>query len=206
MPPPRKTNFDIHCKAFILCVPSGRAGVSPCVLKLLAPSPLLRRIVTLVEHDNPLNILVMLGYRSVKPSHTPRHRRSLSPRNFAYDVTPVTSSDVFAVGHRVPQSTGDASHRRLHGAAVPITVRGVDVHHHSVDSARCAHGVLRAKAFWQECCTWHRVYPIPQTPSLCLQIFRVTPDQFVVLRCISSAYINVKGYRCAGNARTSTEV
>lgn len=50
---------------------------------------------------------------------------------------------VRAAHNRVPESSKDACHGRLHGAALPLAVRVLDVHYHLLDSSGRAHGVLR---------------------------------------------------------------
>lgn len=47
-----------------------------------------------------------------------------------------------AADHRVLEPAQNAGDRRLHGATLPLAVRGIDVHHQHVDCPCRAHGVL----------------------------------------------------------------
>lgn len=58
--------------------------------------------------------------------------------------TYVRGDIVFAVRHRVPEPTADASDCRIHGATVPVAVRGVDGYHQRLDSASRAPRLLKS--------------------------------------------------------------
>lgn len=52
-----------------------------------------------------------------------------------------------AADHRVLEPAQNAGDCRLHGATLPLAVRGIDVHHQHVDSPCRAHGVLSVSTF-----------------------------------------------------------
>lgn len=58
-------------------------------------------------------------------------------------IRPAARNVSLAVCHRVPEPTGDASDCWLHGAPLPLAVRGFDYHHHCLGGAGRAPCLLK---------------------------------------------------------------